>query len=272
MSTNHRRTQRHCAQDRNGSSQVMRSALLFACVLFLSSAPAFSQNDAGTENSSIAVHTQVTASGAPADTPVHTEGTSVSNNDSGVTALDQPSAARVDLSNRHLTLGDRLQIYRHSVFSPLTFIGPTVGAGLGLWENEPAEWGQGAAGYGRRFGSSMGRTLSVKTITFAVAALDGEDPRYIPSEQSGLVARSRHAIAATFVSRREDGSRLPAISLFVAAYGSAFLANTWYPPSKSTVPHALQQGSTKLLSTTGLHLLHEFWPDIKRMLHFQRGN
>jgi hypothetical protein len=65
---------------------------------------------------------------------------------------------------------------------------------------------------------------------------------------------------------------MPAVSFFVAAYGSAFIANTWYPPSKSTTRHALEQGSSKLLSTTGLHLLHEFWPDIKRILHFKRGD
>jgi hypothetical protein len=182
------------------------------------------------------------------------------------------SAARTDrdLGIHELTFGDRVRIYRHSVFSPLTLFGPAVGAGFGLLENEPPEWGQGAAGYGRRFGSSIGRSLSNKTFVFSIAAIDGEDPRYFPSRDGGILARSGHAIASTFVSYRGDGSRMPAISVFAGAYGSAFLANTWYPPSKATTRHALEQGTSKLGSTVGLHLLREFWPDIKRGFHIGR--
>ncbi len=65
---------------------------------------------------------------------------------------------------------------------------------------------------------------------------------------------------------------MPAWSLFVAAYGSAFIANTWYPSSKSTFSHAMEQGSSKIGSTIGLHLLHEFWPDMKRIIHRKRSD
>ena len=194
-------------------------------------------------------------------------------NSSSSSATSLASAnLRNPLTPHELTFGERVEIYRRSVFSPLTFIGPAFGAGIGLWENEPAEWGQGMAGYGRRFGSSIGRTLSNKTIVFGIAAIDGEDPRYIPSEENGLLARSRHAVVSTFVSQRGDGSHMPAISVFAGAYGSAFIANTWYPPSKATTRHALEQGSSKLASTVGFHLLHEFWPDIRAKLHFHHSD
>ena len=170
--------------------------------------------------------------------------------------------------SHELTLDERLSIYRKSILSPTTVVSPALGAGIDQWQDEPTEWGQGMAGYGRRFGSAIGRNLANKSIIFGTAALDGEDPRYFSSDATGTFLRSKHALVSAFVSYREDGSRMPAYAHFAGAYGSSFLAMTWYPPSKSTAQHALVQGTTKIAMNAGMNLLREFWPDLKRRLHF----
>lgn len=85
-----------------------------------------------------------------------------------------------------LSFKERFKLYRRTILRPYSVLGPAYGAGVGQWENEPPEWGQGAAGYARRFGSGMGRHVISETIRFGVSAIDGEDPRYYASTDTGV--------------------------------------------------------------------------------------
>jgi hypothetical protein len=44
----------------------------------------------------------------------------------------------------------------------------------------------------------------------------------------------------------------------IGAYGSGFIANTWYPARHSDTPNALYLGSTNLAGDLGINLLKEF--------------
>jgi hypothetical protein len=163
----------------------------------------------------------------------------------------------------HLTLGERFKIYESSFTKPENLIGPILGAGVGQLRDTPPEWGQGAHGFGERLASGYARSVIARTIAFGVAAADQEDSRFVPSHEKGIWRRTRHAALGTFVSRTRNGNTMPAISRFVGAYGAAFIANTWEPPSQDTTSHALERGSTALLSSVGWHVFEEFWPDIR---------
>jgi len=159
-----------------------------------------------------------------------------------------------------LTLGDRFTIYRKALLRPYSLVGPAFGAGIGQWEDEPPEWGQGAKGYGRRVASGMSRQIISETIRFGFAAVDGEDPRYHRSEDQGVWKRAQHAIVETFTSETASGKRIPAYSRFAGTYGSAFIANAWYPDSRATPGWAMRRGSTALAASVGFHLFEEFLP------------
>jgi hypothetical protein len=184
---------------------------------------------------------------------------------------DAPSASQRASSNGgSLTLGERFSIYGHALTRPYTVVGPALGAGIGQWEDEPPEWGQGVEGYARRFGSGMGRHFIAETIRFGFAAADGEDPRYQRSDETGVWDRARHAIVETFTSQTSSGTRIPAFSRFAGVYGAAFISNTWYPDSRATTGYALRRGSTALGSSLGFHLFEEFiWRKEFKALHIQ---
>ena len=147
-------------------------------------------------------------------------------------------------------------------------VGPALGAGIGQWEDEPPEWGEGGEGYARRLVSGVGRHLIAETIRFGVAAADSEDPRYHPSEESGLWQRTRHVMVETFTSKTAGGTRIPAYSRFAGTYGAAFISNLWYPESRSTAGWALRRGSTALASSLGFNLFQEFAPrKLENALH-----
>jgi len=131
----------------------------------------------------------------------------------------------------------------------------------------PPEWGQGADAYGIRFASGFGRSVISRTIAFGVAAVDREDPRFVPSNESGIWRRTRHAIVGTFVSRAPTGGSMPAFSRFAGVYSAGFIANAWEPRSQNDTGHALARGSTALLSSVGWHVFEEFWPDIRGAFH-----
>ena len=159
-----------------------------------------------------------------------------------------------------LTFGERVHVYRRSVFNPETIFGPAIASGINQWRNQPPGFGQGAEGYGDRFGSAIGRTVISKTITFGFAAIDGEDPRYFPMKNGSGWARTRHAFVSAFVSSTASGRHIPAFSHFAGAYGAAFISNAWYPDNQANAAYAARRGSISMGVSIGLNLLREFVP------------
>ncbi len=179
----------------------------------------------------------------------------------------QPSATSAAASvgtsqkvDHSLTFGERVHVYRHSVFNLETIIGPAFAAGINQWRNQPPGFGQGAEGYGDRFGSAIGRNVISKTITFGFAAIDGEDPRYHPLKNGGGWARTRHAFVSAFVSSTASGRHIPAFSHFAGTYSAAFISNAWYPDNQATAAYAARRGSISMGVSIGLNLLREFVP------------
>jgi len=173
------------------------------------------------------------------------------------------SMAASNTVDHSLTFGKRVRVYGHSVFSIDTVIGPALGAGISQAEDEPPEWRGGAEGYGRRFGSDFARTVISKTITFGVAAIDGEDPRYFPSESRSVWGRTQHAVAWAFVSPTASGRQIPGFSKLLGPYGAAFIANTWYPEfpaNRATAGDAAVRGTYSLAASIGWHVAREFIP------------
>jgi hypothetical protein len=237
----------------SGQGLRLRALTLCTFLLALLARPGFAQQDPEADPPSV----YTTARNSPGDLPAQeTENQTQSSS----SIPNAPSAARFGTSQSSLTFGQRFTIYRHSIFSPCTLVGPALGAGIGQAENEPPEWKQGADGYAHRFGSGVGRHLIAETVRFAVAAADGEDPRYHRSAETGVWGRAKHAIAETFTSETSSGARIPAFSRFTGVYGAAFVSNLWYPDSRATTGWAMWRGSTALGSSLGFHLFEEFMP------------
>lgn len=166
-----------------------------------------------------------------------------------------------------LTFGERADVYRRSLLGPEAIVGPALGAAIGQWEDEPPGWRQGGEGYGKRFASGLARHEIGETIRFGFAAADGEDPRYFPSEDRGVWARTQHAVTSTFVSKTSSGATIPAFSRFAGTYGAAFISNTWYPNNRAGLGDAARRGSTSLAASIGFNLAREFLPFFRRNAH-----
>lgn len=67
-------------------------------------------------------------------------------------------------SARHLSFGERFHLYEHSLLEPQSIIAPALGASIDQGLDTPSQWGQGADGFGRRFGSAYAREVIARTM------------------------------------------------------------------------------------------------------------
>jgi hypothetical protein len=137
---------------------------------------------------------------------------------------------------------------------------PAIVAGYYQMTNYPSEWWQGGEGYGKRLASAYGGVVLDNSISFGIASLDREDPRYVRSTypKKAIFRRAGYAITHTFVSHREGGQHTLAWSRLAGAYGAGFVVNEWYPQRRSTVHNAVYLGTFNLASDLGFNILREF--------------
>src|ERR1700730_12363184 len=129
-----------------------------------------------------------------------------------------------------MTRRERAAHYAHALFGPEAFLFAGVHAGIGQARNSPHEWGQGAEGFARRYGSGYAQHIVGQTIENGLAFGFHEDNRYFRSGENGI-GRVGYAFTSAFLARHDDGSRFNSISGIGGAAGGAFISRAWQPPS-----------------------------------------
>jgi len=153
----------------------------------------------------------------------------------------------------------KLRTYLFDAFGPYPIAGAAFIAAVNQSERTPPEWGQGASGYGRRFGSNLAIAAVTTTTRYGLAAAFREDTVYYRCECKGLIRRFRHAVISTVTARRgEDGHRRLSFPAIAAPYAGTMTAvYAWYP-GRYGAKDALRMGNYTLLAFAGENLALEF--------------
>jgi hypothetical protein len=165
-----------------------------------------------------------------------------------------------------LDAAGKLQYHVESLYSPWAIAGIAAYAGVLQEADAPMEWGQGAGGYGKRFGSTLAWSGIHGAMAFALDSTLHQDPRYSPSHDTGFWRRSAHALRGTILTHTDRGGETFSTWRVGSAYGAAFLSNQWYPDRVNTVRLGFIQGTVTLGFGMMSNLGVEFLPDIKRKL------
>jgi hypothetical protein len=154
----------------------------------------------------------------------------------------------------------KLRNYVFDAFGPYPIVKAAVSAGIGQMDNTPAAWKQGAAGYGRRFGSGFGIAAITTTTRYGLAEAFKEDTLYYRCECKGIFPRLSHAVVSTLTARHgQDGHRAFSFSAFIAPYaGTVTAVYAWYPDNYGA-RYALRLGNYNLLGDVGENILLEFF-------------
>lgn len=139
-----------------------------------------------------------------------------------------------------------------------------VGAGVNQLTNTPGEWGQGAAGFGRRFASAFGKHIVHNTIRYPVAKLLHEEVGYHRSNKQGFRGRLKYALVATIITHKTTTERPTlAVGEISGAFGSGLISRLWQPASVRTIGSGFESGGITIAVDAGLNVLREFWPEIR---------
>jgi hypothetical protein len=153
----------------------------------------------------------------------------------------------------------KLRNYIFDAFGPYPAVGAAFASGINQAYNTPPEWKQGAAGYGKRFGSDFAIAAISTTTRYGLAQAFKEDTLYYRCGCKGVLARLRHAVISTLTARQgDDGHRVFSFPSLVAPYAGTMTAvYVWYP-GRYNGKDALRMGNYTMLGYVGGNIALEF--------------
>ncbi len=115
-------------------------------------------------------------------------------------------------------------------FDWTSFVGAGFAAGIQQANNSYAGYGQGAAGYGKRYAASFGNGLFTNFFSHAVyPSIFHQDPRYYYQGSGTIKSRALHAASFAILVRNDKGQDAPNYSFLLAAMTTGALSNLYYP-------------------------------------------
>ncbi|HJY86353.1 MAG TPA: hypothetical protein VKE24_05900 [Candidatus Acidoferrales bacterium] len=160
---------------------------------------------------------------------------------------------------------DKFVLFVQDTLDPVTFLGSAFNAGLEQGEDQDPTFGQGAAGYGKRFGADFADQASSKFFKdFAYPLIFSEDPRYYRLGQGSTGKRLLHSVEHAFVAHRDTGRRMFNFSEWLGTTSGVVLGNLYHPGNARGIAPAARSVCYNILEDIGFDMLREFWPEISR--------
>jgi hypothetical protein len=162
-----------------------------------------------------------------------------------------------------LIVKDKFLLFVGDVTDPITVVNAAFNAGLGQAQNSDPSFGQGATGYGRRFGVNMIDQAQAGFFKdFAYPTIFFEDPRYYRLGQGSTQRRLLHALAHAVVAHHEDGSPMPNYSEWLGTASAVSLSNAYHPDNRRGFGPSAEKVVIAVTQDAGFDVLREFWPEI----------
>jgi hypothetical protein len=128
-----------------------------------------------------------------------------------------------------LTPGEKFRLFVFNTANPFPIIAAAATAGFSQAIDSNQGYGQGAEGYGKRFGAAYADSASTQFFgTFLFPVLLKQDPRYFRKGE-GSGSRVGYAVSRILITRNDSGHNAPNVSLWLGSASSAALSNTYYP-------------------------------------------
>jgi hypothetical protein len=159
-----------------------------------------------------------------------------------------------------LSSKQKFQLAWRASYDPFTFASDGAAAGIeqafGLYKG----YGNGAAGYARRFGAAYGDDFIGDMIGGAILpSLLHQDPRYFYKGTGSKSSRLFYAVAASFICKNDNGRQQLNYSSIAGDFAAAGISNAYYPAGDRNSASAIV-GSVALdkLSDSIQNIFQEF--------------
>jgi len=185
-----------------------------------------------------------------------------------------------------LTPGQKFKVVAQGSFDPIQIVWYGALSGLSQAENSEPGYGQGAEGYGKRFGAyAADGTIENFFVGAILPSVLHQDPRFFPTSSGNFFDRAGYAVSRIVVTRGDSGHKQFNFSeIFGSAIASAISTYSYHPhpgyhpqPGVNVPYVASDRTLTNTASVWGSQVgydtitlvIKEFWPDIRRKIKKQ---
>jgi Carboxypeptidase regulatory-like domain len=147
-----------------------------------------------------------------------------------------------------------------TVVDPVSFGLIGVIAGIQQSQNDFSGYGQGAQGYGKRYGASYANFVSGTFIGSAILpAVLKQDPRYFYKGTGTKRSRILYALANSVICKGDNGNWQPNYSSILGNLAAGAISNLYYPAAdRDGVGLTFEGGAIGVGATGAANLIQEF--------------
>lgn len=129
-----------------------------------------------------------------------------------------------------LNFRQKTKLAFRSTTDPAEFVVVGVTAGVEQARNSFKDYGQGAAGYGKRFGAAYADVVVSRFFGAAVfPSIFRQDPRYFYRGSGTVPRRALYAMSTAFIQKGNSGHFQPAYSRILGAVAAGAISNLYRP-------------------------------------------
>ncbi len=165
----------------------------------------------------------------------------------------------------------KFQLAFRSSIDPFEFFAAGALAGYGQATDDQAGYGQGAQGYGKRFGAAYADSVDGALWGNAIfPVLLHQDARYFRRGTGSFWSRFKYAVSTTVWTKNDNGTWGPNYSNVLGNIVAGGISNLYYPSDDRGVGLTFEGAATVTAEGALGSLGVEFWPDISRKLFHKR--
>jgi hypothetical protein len=150
-------------------------------------------------------------------------------------------------------------------FNPFTFVGTAVESAVDQAADIHHGYGQGAEGYGKRYGANIADTATTQFFGVGVyPSILHTDPRYYRIGNGGVFSRGWYASTRVFVTRTDSGRRVFNAPEILASATASGISRSYYPSDERTAGDFAYSMGSRIAFDAVYNLAKEFWPDVRK--------
>lgn len=158
-----------------------------------------------------------------------------------------------------LTPRQKFSLAWKSSIDPVNFILAGASAGIQQAQNDFSGYGQGAQGYGKRFGASYANGFSGMMIGGAILpSLLHQDPRYFYKGTGTIRFRILYSLSTAFICKGDNGRWQPNYSNMLGSFAAAGISNAYYPAANRGATLTVENGLLGIAASAAAGLIQEF--------------
>ena len=174
-------------------------------------------------------------------------------------------------SARPLSASGKYRLFVKDKTDPFTIGWVAFEAGLAQVNNDFPEYGQGAAGYGKRFGAGLANETAGGFFgTFLFPSLLHQDPRYYRLGSGPFKTRLGHALIRPVLTHKDSGGRAFNWSGLLGSLATSSLSNAYYPEANRGVGATFSRVAMSVPFHMIDELVNEFGPDVEKKIFGKR--